>query len=52
MRAALKEMPPILLQCSTTSEAVGGGMVVEIEPSHKYSVTCCCHMTDGSREAV
>ena len=27
-------------------------MAVEVEPSHQYSITCCCHVTDGSREAV
>ena len=28
-----------------------GGMAVEIEPSHQYSITFCCCMTDGSRGA-
>ena len=27
-------------------------MALEPEPSHKYSLTFCCHMTDGSRRAV
>ena len=24
-------------------------MTVEVEPSHQYSITCCCHVTDGSK---
>jgi len=32
-RAALKVMPPILFRWSMTSEANGGGMTVETEPS-------------------
>ena len=51
-KAALNEMPPILLCLPTTSEADGGGAVVEAEPSHQYSVTFCCCVTDGSRRAV
>ena len=27
-------------------------MTVEVEPSHQYSVTFCCHVTDGSRKCV
>ena len=38
MRAALKIMPPILLHWSKTSEADGGGMAEEVEPSHQYSI--------------
>ena len=51
-RAALKVMPPILLHWPTTSDADVGGMTVGVEPLHHYSVTCCCHVTDGSRGAV
>jgi len=51
-KAALNEMPPILLCLPTTSEADGGGAVVEAEPSHQYSVTFCCYVTDGSRRAI
>jgi len=29
-----------------------GGMSAEIKPSHQYSVTFCCHVTDGSRGVV
>ena len=29
-----------------------GGMAIEVEPSREYSITCCCHTTDGSRGAV
>jgi len=31
------------------SEAGVGGMAVEFEPSHQYSITFCCCVTDGSR---
>ena len=51
-RAALKAVPPILLCWSTTSEADVGGMAVEVETSHQYSITFCCHVTDSSRGAV
>jgi len=27
-------------------------MAVEVEPSYQYSITLCCPVTDGSREAV
>jgi len=30
------------------SEVDVGGMEVDVEPSHQYSVTCFCHVTDGS----
>ena len=33
-------------------EADGGGMVVEVEPSHQYPITCCCHVTNGNTGAV
>jgi len=29
-----------------------GGMAVEVEPSHQYSIPFRCHVTDGSRGAV
>jgi len=32
-----------------TPEADVGGMAIEAEPSHQYSVSFCCHMADGSR---
>jgi len=35
-----------------TSDVDVGGMAVEAGPSHQYSVTCCCHVMEGSREAV
>jgi len=50
MRAAPKVMPPILWSWPTMSEVDAGGMAVEAEPSHQCSITCCCRMTDGSRE--
>jgi len=46
MRAAPKAVPPILLFWPTMSEVDVGGMAVEGEPSHQYSVT------DGSRGAL
>ena len=52
MKAALKVMPPILLCWSVMSEMDISGMVIEVEPSHQYSSTCCCHVTDGSRGAI
>ena len=47
-----KVMPPILLYWPMMSEADAGGMAVEVEPSHQYSVTFCCDLTDGSRGVV
>ena len=35
-------MPPMFWCWSATSEADVGGMAVEVEPSHQYSITCCC----------
>jgi len=52
MRAAPKVMPPISLRCPAVSEVNVGGMAVEAEPSHQYSITFCCHVTDGSRGTV
>ena len=52
MTATPKVMPPVLWWCSTKSEADGGGMAVEVESSHPYSVTFCCCATGGSRGAV
>ena len=51
-RAALEVIPPILLCRPTMSEMDVGGMAVEAEPSRPYSVTFCCHVTDGSRGTV
>ena len=50
MKDASKIMPPISLCWPMMSEA-DGGMAIEVEPSQQYSVTCCCHVTDGSRGA-
>jgi len=52
MRAAPKVMPPILICFPTTSEMDVGGMAVEVQPSHRCSITCCCHVTDDSWEEV
>ena len=45
-------MPPILLCLPMRSEAVVGGIAVEVEAFHQYSITFCCHVTDGNRGAV
>lgn len=34
-----------LTMLSVTSEADVGGMGIEVEPSHQYSFTFCCHAT-------
>ena len=52
MRAFPKVMPSVLFYWSTISEADAGGMAVEAEPSHQYSITCCYRETNDSREAV
>ena len=52
MKAASKVMLPILLCWPTTSEADVCGIAVEVEPSHQYPVTCCCHVIDDSRGAL
>ena len=51
-RAAPKAMPPILLCWPMMSEEDVGGIAAEDEPSHQYSITFCCHETDGSRGGV
>ena len=51
-RAALRVMSPILLRWPTVSEVDAGSTAVEAEPSHQYSITFCCCMTDGSRGEV
>jgi len=51
-RASPKVTPPILLCWPTISQVNVGGMAVEVEHSHQHSITCCCHVTDGSRKAV
>lgn len=43
---------PILLYWPRKPEADTGGMAVEVEPSHQYSMTCYCRVTDGSRGAL
>ena len=52
MRAALKVMPPIFFCCLMTSEEDVGGIAVEVELFHQYSITFCGHVTDGSGGAV
>ena len=52
MRAASKVTSPILLCWPTMSEAGVGGMAVEVEPPHQYSIPFCCYATNGSRRAV
>ncbi|XP_046763944.1 AP-1 complex subunit sigma-2 isoform X1 [Gallus gallus] len=50
-RAALKVIPPTLLHWAMMSEA-DGDMATEVEPSHQYSITFYCRITDGNRRAV
>ena len=50
--AAPKVMPPISLCWLTATEADVGAMAVEVEPSHQYSITFYCCVTDGSGGAV
>ena len=45
-------MPPIFLCFVTRSEADIGGMAVEAEPSHQYSIMFCCHVMDDSRRGT
>lgn len=52
MRASLNIMPLILLCLPPTSEADFGGIAVETESFHKYSIAVFCCETDGSRQAV
>ena len=44
-------MPPIVLHWLMMSDVDVGGMVVQSEPSHQYTITHCC-VKDGSRGAV
>ncbi|MEQ5146204.1 hypothetical protein ABN231_18085 [Proteus mirabilis] len=52
MKAVPEVRLSVLLCWPTTSEVDVGGMAVEVEPSHQYSITFCCCVTDGSRGAV
>jgi len=52
MKAALKVMLPISSCGPMALETDAGDTAVEVEPPHQYSITFCCHMTDGSRGAV
>ena len=52
MKCSLKVMLPILLCWPMMSESDGGGVAVEVEPSHQYSVMFCCCATDSSREVA
>ena len=45
-------MPPLLWCWPTTPEVDVGGMAAEAEPSHQYSITCCCCVIDGNRRVV
>ena len=51
-RTALKVVPSNLLRWPMISEADVGGMAVEVEPSHQYSIAFFCHATDGSRGTI
>lgn len=48
MRAALKEMPPILLCWPAILDADVTGKAVKAEPSHQYPIIITC-VTDESR---
>ena len=50
--ATFKIVSPVLLCWPTKSEAYVGGMAVEVEPSHQYSIRFYFCVTDGSRGAV
>lgn len=50
MRAALRVVPQILLRWLTVLEVDVGDVAVDADPSHQYSTTYCCPVTDGSRE--
>ena len=52
IRASLKVTPPMLLCWPMMSGTEVIGTAVEIEPTCRYSITGCCHVTGGSREAV
>jgi len=51
-KTAPKVMPPIVLCWPMTPEVDAGGMAVEVEPSHQYSIVYCCCATDGSRGPI
>jgi len=51
-RAASKVMRSISFFWLITSEVDVGGMAVEAEPSHQFSIPFCCCVSDGSRGAV
>lgn len=51
MRAVLKTVPLILLCWPTTSEANGGGIAVELEPSHQFLLHFAA-VWHGSRGAI
>ena len=52
IRAAQKEVPPILLYWTTTLEMDVDGMAVEAESSCQYPITFCFCVTDGNWGAV
>lgn len=52
MMAAPKAMHPILLHGPTMADMNVGGIAVETETLHQYSVIFCCCVMDGSRGAV
>ena len=52
LRLPPKVALPISLYWPKISEVDVGGMALEVEPSHQYTIMCCCCVTDGSREAV
>lgn len=51
MTVVPKKMLPILL-CLPTMMRADGGMTIEVELFHQYSITFCCSATDDSGGAV
>ena len=45
-------MPPIWLCWPAVTDVDVGGIALDVEPSHQYSVTFCYPVTDSSRGAV
>jgi len=51
-KAPPRVMLPILLCWPTMPEVDVGAMAVDVESSHQYSVTFCCHVKNSSTKAI
>ena len=51
-KTAPKVMSPIFFMLAHDIRGGCCGMEVEVEPSHRFSITFCCHATDGSKGAA